>query len=550
MSSEPWIDKEILDLMLYGTPEDRIYIGYMEPAYFMLYHFTEYIKFDFAPFHKDFFQDLKDFRDGNIDEAAWIAFRESAKTSIAKTAGLTWMGCYNIKNYIAAASFDKSNAESILYDVSINFQTNNTIIQDFGQLYYSDGKEKRSERKRLGDFNLENGVSFEAFTTQKSPRGRLRAEQRPDFWLLDDIENNLTKDSIAKTSKVIDFINEMTTGAAGDAGILYLGNYLTDIGSVAYVLERLERMGDRARVRNITITDPKEQTLAWPAKYVWTDKDAQAINQFIEDRKRHVISIESRKRKFGAVVYATEFMNNPAAAGDNVFDRYILKEMKANAKEPREVVAGVRVYEPYRPGSTYCIGVDVSQGVSQDSSTMVILDLTQQKLVAAFASDTFDPIDIAELAVEWAKIYGNALIVPEVNDAGYATVAHIVRQLKYYNVYKRRTEDKATGKAAVHWGFKTTGGTKPKIIAALAQSIMDSDLEILDATVITELYNYTKPHLRETKTTEGTTRHFDLVMALAFAWEGRIQAQFKKDAREKRKDKSRLSPHHGQKYIP
>ena len=86
-----------------------------------------------------------------MKEAAWIAYRESAKTSIGKI-GLTWLiarkqvidalrhnsedvSGWGERLYVNVNSYDKANAESILFDVVTELQANDLLIGDFGHLY-------------------------------------------------------------------------------------------------------------------------------------------------------------------------------------------------------------------------------------------------------------------------------------------------------------------------------------------------------------------------------------------------------------------------------
>ena len=55
-----------------------------------IYYFTKYFTYQPAPFHEDFFRNFEDLVIGNVKDAVWMAFRESAKTSIAKL-GLAWI---------------------------------------------------------------------------------------------------------------------------------------------------------------------------------------------------------------------------------------------------------------------------------------------------------------------------------------------------------------------------------------------------------------------------------------------------------------------------
>jgi hypothetical protein len=84
------LTKEKADLLLNGTREERIYATAKSFQLFALFYFTRCFTYKPAPFHEDFFQDFEDLVYGRLKDAAWLAYRESAKTSIAKM-GLAWL---------------------------------------------------------------------------------------------------------------------------------------------------------------------------------------------------------------------------------------------------------------------------------------------------------------------------------------------------------------------------------------------------------------------------------------------------------------------------
>jgi hypothetical protein len=112
-----------------------------------------------APFHDDFFDDFEGLVTGRLKEAAWLAYRESAKTSITKI-GIAWIiarkqvidalrkqgeevSHWGERLYINIDSYDKANAESVLFDVVTELQTNQLLISDFGHLYTSLGRKMK-----------------------------------------------------------------------------------------------------------------------------------------------------------------------------------------------------------------------------------------------------------------------------------------------------------------------------------------------------------------------------------------------------------------------
>jgi hypothetical protein len=292
------INQAKLNKVLTGTREERVYLCEMDFSLFFIYYFTEYLKYDFAPFHLNMFQDIQDIMNGKIREIAWLMFRESAKTSIAK-AFLTWLIVYKKRGYINADSFDKENAERALFDIVVELQTNKFILSDFGQLFNSKRNPDEITQKRVNNFVTNNGVRVEAHSTQESVRGRIHGSQRPDCLLLDDFETNKTKDSKAYTEQVIKHINEFKSGLDSKALIIYLGNYITEFGSVQELINR-SKEDVRLRLRMVPVIE--DGKITWPAKYTMTDAEALGTDK---------VSLEDKKKLLGSLVFAAEMMNQP-----------------------------------------------------------------------------------------------------------------------------------------------------------------------------------------------------------------------------------------------
>lgn len=297
-TSNDKINKEALAVVVNGTKAERLYLCEQDFKLFFLYYFIDYVKYPFAPFHDDFFQDTRDLLSDKIREVAWIAFRESAKTSIAK-AFILYCICFEKFHYINVDSFDKENSERILFDIVVDMQSNVRIRQDFGELFTKRNDEEAKTQKRVNNFVCNNGVRVEAHSTQESVRGRIHGHQRPDLLLLDDFETNKTKDSKAYTEQVISHINEFKSGLDGKAKIIYLGNYITEFGSIQTLIDR-SKVDYRMRVRLISAIAENKPT--WPDKYCLTDHEAQITGK---------ISLEDKKRQLGSQVFSVEMLNQP-----------------------------------------------------------------------------------------------------------------------------------------------------------------------------------------------------------------------------------------------
>lgn len=506
---------EINKILLGNNRAKRLYLCEREPFLFAYYYFTEYFFYEPAPFHEDFFEDCKELATGKIDEALWVAFRESSKTSIAKIALAAWCICYAKKKYINWDSYDGDNSEAALFDIALALQTNTKILRDFGHLYWEDRAGytqegiKESKLKRISNFITRNGVRVEAHTTQESTRGRVFGERRPDLYILDDIENFKTKDSLLLTQKIIAHIDELRAGKSQDTAILYLGNYITNAGVIEY-LRQLLKKNKKAKERFIPVIINGKP--AWPAKYVLTDEEALKANRNITDPKLRKISLQSKERELRTPVFQTEMMNAPEKAGDMIFTSRRIKELIEKCSPPSEIIAGLKLWEKYNPSHRYAIGSDSAEGVMLDSCASVIIDLTIGKVVGTFEDNEIKP-DIfgAELARQ-GKLFGICLTAPEINHPGTATLVVLQQLYPEEKIYKR---------SETEFGFKTTAANKGEIIYNLRTAVEDGILEIPDKDLLEEMLAYTVQDLRQLGRKLGMTRHFDKLMACAIAWEMR-----------------------------
>lgn len=293
------LNKAALDKVMTGTRDERVYLCSKEFSLFFCYYFVDYIKYPFAPFHFEMFSDLKKLLAGEWREIAWLMFRESAKTSIAK-AFVVYVICYELRNYLNVDSFDKENAERILFDVVLELQTNPRLKEDFGEMFNAKKNPDEIQQKRVSNFVTNNRIRVEAHSTQESVRGRLHGHQRPDLLLLDDFENNKTKDSKAYTAQVISHIDEFKSGLDSKAIVIYLGNYITDYGSIQTLKDRA-KTDNRLHIRQVNILDGEGKP-TWPSKYEVSDADAKLSGK---------VSIEDMIRKLGSQVFQAEMMNSP-----------------------------------------------------------------------------------------------------------------------------------------------------------------------------------------------------------------------------------------------
>jgi hypothetical protein len=198
--------EELMDLL--RDPQKRLEICRNNIYLFSLWYFTDDHKYDTPEFHMGMYEDLE-YRDWQY--VIWVMFRESAKTSIAKIKLIKNI-VYKEKLFNIWVSFDEKKAESNLFDVVLQLQTNEKLIADFGQLFFTGNKIKekeKSEKKSINEFITTNGVKVKAYSTGMSTRGEVFGSERPDAYFIDDIETLKTINSIARTDQVKGFLDEL-----------------------------------------------------------------------------------------------------------------------------------------------------------------------------------------------------------------------------------------------------------------------------------------------------------------------------------------------------
>jgi hypothetical protein len=546
------ITKEMTELLLNGSREERAYACARSFKLFAICYFTKYFTHKPAPFHDDFYTDFEDLVYGRITQAAWVAYRDSAKSSIGGTMGCAWIVArkqviddlrkkgenvdhWGVREYVNIDCYDKANAENIIFDLVEELQSNELLIADYGQLY----NEKRSKEevtiKRISKFNTTNRIRFEAHTAMTPVRGRKFGNKRPDFILRDDLENAITVRSPVTTEKLIEVLDEGKGGKAQYASELTLGNYIIENGVVGYIMQSVEGAG--GRVRFIPVVD-KQGVLSWPDRHVKTDAEAVEANRAISDPTRRKISLESKKREMNAAgrrVYEVEMLLDPVAAGSPFFNRKKVEAAMEKATDPAEDIAGLFIWDKYNAAHLYGIGGDVGKGSGDDASTSVTFDYTPipAQQVASYANNEI-PADLFAYELKrHGNIFGQCLIGPEKNSehgGSCLTTLKLIYPLDL--IFQQVPLDKQHENPTGELGWETTGASKFMMLDEFRTAFESGHVVINDIRILKEMRTFTHTDADELgKNRIGHfTKHFDLLIAAAIGWQMRKHARAKPTA--------------------
>lgn len=464
------------------------------------YFFPQYFTSKDAEFHQEL-------DDSNIKlyKSDLLSFVNAAFRGAAKTARTKLFVTFCIANdqahfrkYYKVLCADADNSKQIVTDIY------NALISYKVSAMYPEIFEKTNKKREetMASFTTTTGVKVVADSVGTDQRGAIQEESRPDFIWFEDFENRTTLRSAKKTKAISDNMEEARTGLAKSGGCLYTCNYVSESGNVHTLITK---PAERRKVLITPILLNGKST--WPDRY--SEAEIEAMRRDDED-------------------FEGERLCKPSASKDALYDRETLDAMPE--REPIREVAGLRIYREYNPSHRYGSGHDVAGGVGLDSATSVFIDFdtVPAQVVATFDNNTIKPEVFGDEINRETNIFPGTIVAVEKNNHGHTTIAR-ARQLNV-NLYKTHAKETKIGHSTpTEYGWETNALTKPKMLFAFAKAVEDGLLQLNDKRLIAEAKSYTRNDLiDDQKDPRLTTRHFDLLIAAAIAWQMKDFAQVKK----------------------
>jgi hypothetical protein len=179
----------------------------------------------------------------HIQAANWILHDKSLKAVFmwarghAKSTHMNifiplWLMCQQKRqiNVMVLVGKNNENANTLLSDVQAELQHNERYIHDFGQQYNSGSWQE-------GEFVTKDGVAFFARGRGQSPRGLRYKENRPDYIVIDDLDDDELCENEERVRKLSDWVKEALFGSFGAAGgrFVMVGNLISKNSVLANV---------------------------------------------------------------------------------------------------------------------------------------------------------------------------------------------------------------------------------------------------------------------------------------------------------------------------
>ena len=194
---------------------------------------------------------------------------------------------------------------------------------------------------------------------------------------------------------------------------------------------------------------------------------------------------------------AQEYLCDFATSGETFLDNNTLEWLRNNVKPPIERQGfdrNVWIWKYPLSENNYVLSADVSRGDSKDYSTFHIIDTDTSEIVAEYKGKV-RPDNFGELINEFGLKYNKALVCPENNSYGYATILKL-QDLKYPKLYYRKKKQVYIGDyvppaSADVAGFNTNGKTRSTVLAKLEEVLRNRQLVSYSSRFYEELKVFT-----------------------------------------------------------
>jgi predicted phage terminase large subunit-like protein len=271
--------------------EQRIKRVRADYAAFVDYYFPHYtqnpqtgVQTPCAPFHIKAANLVK--KEKNL-RAVFKWHRGAAKSTHLDIFIPLWLKCQQLReiNVMVLVGKSEDNANTLLADIQAELQFNQRYINDFGQQYNNGNWEE-------GSFVTKDGTAFFARGRGQSPRGLRYRSHRPDYIVIDDLDDDELCENPNRVQRLTDWVKEALFGAldGGRGRFIMVGNLIAKNS----VLQNIAQTKG-VQVSQVNIWD-KNGNVSWAAK--WTPAEVQAIEDFQGYRS-----------------FQKEYMNNPIVEG-------------------------------------------------------------------------------------------------------------------------------------------------------------------------------------------------------------------------------------------
>lgn len=223
-------------------------------------YFKHYVTAPAATFHVEAANKI--LKDNNIFAILeWP--REHAKSVVADIFIPIWLMIHGELSGMVLVGKNKDDAEGLLSDVQAELQYNPLLIHDFGPFYQSGDWAE-------GKFTTAGGLQFIAIGRGQSPRGIRNREKRPNYCVVDDIDDDEIVLNTDRVEKTVDYLLGALYGALDTkhSRFVMVGNRIHKHSILAHMVGDTEPdQPKRKGIYHSKIFAIQNNIPAWPENY-------------------------------------------------------------------------------------------------------------------------------------------------------------------------------------------------------------------------------------------------------------------------------------------
>jgi len=145
----------------------------------------------------------------------------------------------------------------------------------------------------------------------------------------------------------------------------------------------------------------------------------------------------------------------------------------------------LKIFTKPNPSLRYAIGGDISEGLEiGDASSAFVIDSDYSQCAVWYGKS--DPDLFGEILCRLGEYYNEAVLAPEVNNHGHATMAAIKRK-GYGNLFIREVKEERSDVFTKKLGWLTTAKTKHLMLDEFVRLYREGSLTIKDVELAKEM---------------------------------------------------------------
>lgn len=243
---------------------------------------------------------------------------------------------------------------------------------------------------------------------------------------------------------------------------------------------------------------------------------------------------EKETRNMSPRQVAQELLCDFASSGETFLGDDELKWVYANIRNPIErkgLDRNVWIWKYPLAENKYVISADVARGDGKDFSTFHVIDLNTGEVVAEYRGK-IAPDRFGDLLNEFGLMYNKALLCPENNTYGFATIIRL-RDLNYPKMYYQKSSAVYIGDYIPPGntdtaGFSTSGKSRGLILTKLEELIRNKQIITYSSRFYDELKTFV---WQDNRVAAMKGENDDLVMSLAIGtWLYDASAEHSRDS--------------------